>query len=116
MKTEAQMKQELREWVLKKNGKIDAHELTDETQIIEQRIITSLQIMDLILYLEKITGKPVEIEQLKPGAFKNIQTIYQNFCAAQADASSCVESTLARDSSGTQSGTPGSIQENGDAN
>lgn len=86
MSREAEIKQALRDWIVKKNGKIDASVLTDEIGIIEQRIITSLQIMDLIMYLEKLTGEPLDVEQLKPGVFKNIDTIYQNFCQESSNA------------------------------
>lgn len=82
MKTEAEVKETLRAWIIKANGgKIKPEELQDDTPIIEERIITSLQIMDLILQLEKITGEPLDVEQLKPGVFKNIDTIYKNFCS-----------------------------------
>lgn len=80
MKTESEFRQSLREWILSKNEKIKSEDLNDDTPIIEQRIISSLQLMDLILQLEKMTGSPVDVEQLKPGAFKSISTIYKNFC------------------------------------
>jgi acyl carrier protein len=75
---------QLRHWVLAKNGKIRPEELDDHTPILEQRIITSLQVMDLILFLEQLTGKPIEVEMLQPGAFRSIETLYQHFCAAEA--------------------------------
>lgn len=79
MKTETEFRKSLREWIVAKNGKIKEADLQDDTAIIETRIITSLQLMDLILYLEKLTGSPVDVEQLKPGVFRNIDTIYNNF-------------------------------------
>ena len=79
MKPEAEIRQALRDWVLKTSGKIKPEELTDETAIIEQRIISSLQIMDLILFLEQQTGQPIDVTQLKPGVFRNISVIYRNF-------------------------------------
>ena len=79
MKAEAEIRQALREWVIKTSGKIKPEELTDETPIIEQRIISSLQIMDLILFLEQQTGQPIDVTQLKPGVFRNISVIYRNF-------------------------------------
>ena len=79
MKTEAEIRQALRDWILKTSGKIKPEEFTDETPIIEQRIISSLQIMDLILFLEQQTGQPIDATQLKPGVFRNVSVIYQNF-------------------------------------
>jgi acyl carrier protein len=81
--TEAETKEALKEWVAKSNKKIKAEDLGDDTPIIEQRYITSLQVMDLILQIEKMTGKPVDVEQLKPGTFKSINTIYENFFEKQ---------------------------------
>jgi acyl carrier protein len=69
----------LRDWVIENSGKLKAEELTDETPIIEQRIISSLQVMDLILFIEKLAGKPIEVDRLKPGAFRNISSIQRNF-------------------------------------
>lgn len=84
MKSEAEIKQTLRDWIIKANGgKIQPGQLRDDTPIIEERIITSLQIMDLILQLERITGNPLDVEQLKPGVFKNIDSIYKNFCCEE---------------------------------
>jgi acyl carrier protein len=79
MKTEAEIKQALREWIAKASGKIDAQSLSDETPIIERRIISSLQVMDLILFLERLSNRSVEIDLLKPGVFRDIDSIYSAF-------------------------------------
>ena len=79
MKGEAEVKRTLREWVIRVSGKVPPEALDDETPIIEQRIITSLQILDLILFLEKESGRPIDVSQLKPGVFRNINVIYRNF-------------------------------------
>lgn len=75
----------LKEWIAKKSGgKTALADLKDDTPIIEQRIISSLQVMDLIMYLEKLRGKPVEVESLKPGAFSTVSAIHANFFGAGA--------------------------------
>lgn len=79
MKTELEIRTALRDWIVRTNGKIRPEELTDETPIIEQRIISSLQVMDLLLFFEQLTGKSVDVEKLKPGIFQNINTLYENF-------------------------------------
>lgn len=79
MKTEMEIRKALRDWIVKTNGKIRPEELTDETPIIEQRVISSLQVMDLLLFLEQLTGKSVDVEKLKPGIFQNVNTLYENF-------------------------------------
>jgi len=79
MKTENEIRQSLREWIVKTIGKIRPEELDDETPIIERRIISSLQLTDLILMLERLSDSPIDIEMLKPGVFRDINTIYRNF-------------------------------------
>jgi acyl carrier protein len=79
MKTETEVRQSLREWIVKTNGKIQSEDLVDDTPIIERRIISSLQLTDFILMLEKLSGKPIDAEMLKPGAFRDINAIYRTF-------------------------------------
>ena len=79
MSSEDEIRQSLREWIAKTNGKMRPEDLGDQTPIIEQRIISSLQVMDLIFFLEQLSGKPIEVDDLKPGVFRDIDTIYQNF-------------------------------------
>jgi acyl carrier protein len=79
MKTETEIRESLRAWIVKTNGKIRAADLADDTPIIDQRIISSLQLMDLILMLERLSDSQIDVEMLKPGAFRDINTIYRNF-------------------------------------
>ncbi len=85
MKSEADVKAALRQWVAATNGKIPPDALTDETPIIEQRIISSLQVMDLILFLEQLRGRPIDVERLQVGVFRTIHAIYANFFVEGAD-------------------------------
>ena len=79
MKSESENRQALRDWVIRKNGKMRAEELDDQTPIIERRIITSVQVMDLILFLEELRGEPIDVTDLKVGVFRSIDAIYRNF-------------------------------------
>jgi hypothetical protein len=80
-KTEPEVRQALREWVIKTSGKIKPEELDDATPIIERRIISSVHVLDLILFLEELGGKAIDVGKLKVGVFRNIDTIYRNFFA-----------------------------------
>jgi acyl carrier protein len=82
MKTETDIKSQLREWISSASKKADKVAITDDTPIIEQRIITSLQVMDLILYIEQLTDASIDVEDLKPGVFKDVNAIYKNFFEA----------------------------------
>lgn len=72
-------RQALREWLAQTNGKIRAEDLWDDTLLIQQRIITSLQVMDLIDLLEELTGRSIDVERLTPGVFASINSISRTF-------------------------------------
>ncbi len=78
MKTDVDIRGALKDWLHKTNPR-NTTVIEDSTPIIENRIITSLQVMDLILYIEQLRGKRIEIEELKAGVFNNIDTIHASF-------------------------------------
>lgn len=73
------MKEKLRHWVLGNAHNAHQADIDDQTEILESRLITSLQIMDLILFVEQLTGKSVELSQIKPRSFASIDAIYATF-------------------------------------
>lgn len=79
MKTEQEIKESLRTWIAKKNPKIKKEDLTDETLLMESRIISSLHIMELILEIEKLKGSKFNIKNIKPGVFQSVNSIYMAF-------------------------------------
>ena len=68
----------LREWILA-SGRVAKGALRDDTPLLESRIVTSLQLVELILYLEDLRGRPLDPERLAPGSFRDINTICRNF-------------------------------------
>jgi acyl carrier protein len=78
---EAHVRQLLRDWVTSKARRPVNGDLRDDTPILEQRVITSLQVMELILFVEKTCGRAVDLAQLRPSSFRSIEDIYQTFFA-----------------------------------
>lgn len=76
------VKSQIREWILEKNPNVDSAALADDTPLLEQKILTSIQIMDLILFLEHLQGRPVDIDQVQPENFHSLNTIHTAFFAA----------------------------------
>jgi acyl carrier protein len=54
-------------------------EISDHTELLRERVITSFQVIDLILHLEQERGRPIERRDLEPGCFRNIATIATRF-------------------------------------
>ena len=76
---DCEKKTALRHWILERNTTIRAQELADDTPILKERILTSLQIMDLVLFLEELGKRTIKSESLRPGAFDTVDAIYENF-------------------------------------
>jgi len=53
----------------------------DSTPLISSRLITSLQVTELLLFIEEIRAEPLDIGLLKPGVFRDIDSIYATFFA-----------------------------------
>ena len=81
---DAEARSALREWIVKTSGRVGVEDLRDDTPILEQRILTSLHVLDLLLFLEKLTGRNIDPERLKPGAFRDLDTICRNFVQGAA--------------------------------
>lgn len=71
-------RQRLRDWIIR-TGRIAPGELADDTPLLEKRVIGSLQLMELVLLVESLTGKPIDVERLTPGCLRDVDTICRNF-------------------------------------
>jgi acyl carrier protein len=78
MKSEIEIKTALRDWIVRK-GRIQPEELNDQTPFLEQRIISSVQLMELILFMEDLSGNPIDVKALKKGMLRDIDTIFRIF-------------------------------------
>jgi acyl carrier protein len=81
MSTGIDVRDALRQWIADASSKRSAQELTDDTPLFRSGILKSVQISDLILTIEELAQRPVDVEQIKPGVFSDIDTIYRNFFA-----------------------------------
>lgn len=76
---ESEIKTQLKQWIASQSKSAEAKTVADDTAIIERRILSSLQIMDLILYIESLRKEPMDSDALKPGVFSSVNKIYETF-------------------------------------
>ena len=69
----------LRAGIREHNPDVPAGEPADDTPLIERRYLTSLQVADLLLYIEELRQSPVDPARLKPGVFASIDSIHAAF-------------------------------------
>jgi acyl carrier protein len=77
MSGEVEVKTALRKWLLD-NGKVAAEALRDDTQLLEAGVLDSLQLIQLVRYIEKLRKKSLPFDSIGLGAFRSIQSIYKN--------------------------------------
>ena len=58
---------------------IDLDALGDDTPLLAGRVITSFDLLELILHLEQVRGVPISRDELAPGSFRDIATIARVF-------------------------------------
>lgn len=70
----------LRAWILTHSkSAAPPSEFTDETPILETGLLSSLDVVELILYVESLTGVEVDIESLEPQALENMNSLFAYF-------------------------------------
>jgi len=94
---ETQVRETLRSWVLSKakngadgtadhgapdHGAPNHGELTDSSPLFEERRLRSLHLPELLLLLERLRGEPIDVDDLRPGDFRDIDTLVRRFCGA----------------------------------
>ena len=77
-------KERLRAWILEHGKRIDPIDLRDDTPLLERRILTSLQLADLLLFLEELRGQPVDLEGLSGHAFRDLDSMVKAFLPEEA--------------------------------
>ena len=73
------IKDELRQWFSQHNQNIVAEDITDDTELIKDRIITSIQVMELMLFIEEKSNQVIDLEKIKKGSFASVNNICSNF-------------------------------------
>lgn len=74
----------LRAWLVRANVDVATMDLAPDTDIIEARILESLQVVEFILYLEQQSGRTILVEDLNPNTLRTLESIYAAFFEATA--------------------------------
>ncbi len=74
-----EIKNTLRNWIANKLKIESASDIADDALILEERILKSIHIVDLILFMEHKLNRKIQIEQIQPESFASINNIYSCF-------------------------------------
>jgi acyl carrier protein len=79
----SEIKAQIKEWIIDKKKIQDASILNNATALLDTQILKSIDVMDLIIFIEFLRDAPLQITELKPGAFHSIDAIAEHFFAAE---------------------------------
>jgi acyl carrier protein len=79
---EREIRASLRSWIAE-HSKVPIHgELADSTPILDQGILSSLDVVEFVLFIESLRGDEVDTDALEPETFTSVDTIYEGFFGA----------------------------------
>lgn len=74
---------QLRAWISSRASDLPPSGLTDDLPLLTGRHLTSLHIPELILLLERLRRRPIDVESLNAGDFADVATIAARFLDAE---------------------------------
>jgi acyl carrier protein len=80
--TEQAVRGRLRAWILERARQKEgarAEFFTDETPIIPSGLLSSLEVVELLLFIEELRGEEVAQDQLGPEMVESVEAIYNSF-------------------------------------
>lgn len=67
----------LRCWILERTPEVG--DLSADTDIIEQRIVTSLRFVGLVRYVEDLRGRPIAGDEMEVDSFRSLRRICERY-------------------------------------
>lgn len=80
---ELTVKLKLKDWIVERSKiSVTVAELGDDTPIVDGGYLSSLDIVEFILYIESLLGDELDLDELEPEMFTSTNTMYQTFFAS----------------------------------
>ena len=76
---EKRIRQELREWILDRSGSPAERLSRDDMPILEEGLLSSLDVVEFILFIESLREAEVDVEAIEPDVFTSIDTLVEAF-------------------------------------
>ncbi len=73
------IREELRAWILDRSGAGDDRLSQDDMPILDEGLLSSLDVVEFILFIESLREEEVEIDDIEPEVFSNINTLVEAF-------------------------------------
>lgn len=77
--TEAEIRARLKSWVLEHAKSAASADFSDDTPILEKGLLSSLDIVEFVLYIEHLRDEELDADDIDPDVFTSIDSLYQAF-------------------------------------
>lgn len=80
---EPAIRDRVRGWILA-HAKVDGPaDLTDQTPLLATGLLSSLDIVELVLFLEELRGEEIDTDEIEPDVFVSVDAIWAGFFAGR---------------------------------
>lgn len=76
---EAEARRQLKSWIVGHAKNPPGPGFNDQSKILEEGILSSLDIVEFVLYIESLRGEEIDTDDIDPEVFTNIDALYQAF-------------------------------------
>ena len=80
------VREELRTWILDRSGASRDRLARDDMPILDEGLLSSLDVVEFILFIESLREEEVDIESIEPEVFTSIDTLVEAFFPDAQDA------------------------------
>lgn len=78
---ESEIRIKLHDWILKHAKTPPGPSFSDKSLLLEDGILSSLDIVEFVLFIESLRGEDVDIDDIDPKVFTSIDTLHAAFFA-----------------------------------
>ncbi len=84
MKSEHEIRRLLRQWIVQHSKQdVAAQDFDDATPILENGLLSSLEVAELVLFLEHLLGAEIPLADLEADVFHSVDALWQRLFAPQ---------------------------------
>ena len=76
---EKAIREGLRAWILERSGATPDALSRDDQPILDEGLLSSLDVVEFILFIESLREEEVDIEAIEPEVFNNIDSLVEAF-------------------------------------
>lgn len=79
---EARIRSQLKTWIVEHTKAPKPVVVEDDTRILEKGILSSLDVVEFVLFIESLRGEEVDTDAIEPEAFASVDALYRFFFAS----------------------------------